>query len=263
MQIVVDAVVQQQMADTHLPGAAVVVVLNGETVLKRGYGLADVEAGRRVDPDKTLFRIASVSKALTCLAVTRLVQEGELSLDDDVAKFSPGTRNVSSGKLRRVTAPGLHSRYDTCGISLAGLAIEHATELSSRHATTPTSSVDSTPADMGRLLEALTGGGANSHGGLFGQATCEAVLSPQYRPHPCSGGGQRQGRDVALADYVGSYYSGIHCRSCTDDEIRQGASRRRELRVVRAIDGVLRVGLLRPPTRAELIRTNRVSSTEP
>ena len=46
---------------------AVVVVEKGKTILKKGYGFADVEEQRPVDPDQTLFRIGSISKALTGL----------------------------------------------------------------------------------------------------------------------------------------------------------------------------------------------------
>ncbi len=51
------------------------------------------------------------------------------------------------------------------------------------YVTLPASSIDATPADMGRLLEALTGGGANAQGRLFEPETNKAILAPQYRPH--------------------------------------------------------------------------------
>ncbi len=52
------------------------------------------------------------------------------------------------------------------------------------YVTTPASSVDATPADMGRLLEALTGDGANTNGRFLSPQTARTVLAPQFRPHP-------------------------------------------------------------------------------
>ncbi|MEM8558189.1 MAG: serine hydrolase [Bacteroidota bacterium] len=275
----IDAAVAEQMQDTHLPGVAVVVVKDGATVLQRGYGVADVATGRAVDPEQTLFRIGSVSKALTALAVTRLIDDGRLTRDTDVSTYVDGVANLSSsdapvtiehllthtagfdqvgvgrhvwdldeslaarkakrpsleaflenGNLRRVSAPGAVFRYDTYGITLAGHVLAGATDRSYAEAmqqelfaplgmtrsfveaddahltdlatgygwqdsayvaqpyevyvTTPASSIDATPADLGRLLEALTSDGANAHGRLLSSAMAETVRAPQYRPHP-------------------------------------------------------------------------------
>lgn len=279
LEAAIDAVVHDEMASNHVPGAAVVVVRDGRTIFKRGYGMADVEAGTPVDPDRTLFRIGSISKALTGLGVTRLVDDGRLAWDDDVSVYAPWISNQSGsddpvtlwnlvthtggfdqigtgrqigafdrplaerktfrpslaafledGNLRRVTPPGRQVTYDTYGMSLAGLVVARATGLSYAEAmrrevflplgmdrtfveadedhvsnlaigygwvdgeyvaqpyelytTTPASSIDATVADMGRLMEALTGKGANGHGRLFSEAAASAVLATQFRPHP-------------------------------------------------------------------------------
>jgi len=52
------------------------------------------------------------------------------------------------------------------------------------YVTLPASSIDATVADMGRLLEALTGDGSNAHGRLFSAEMAAAVSAPQFRPHP-------------------------------------------------------------------------------
>lgn len=69
-----------------IPGGAVAVVRDGRLVYARGFGWADVAGARPVQPD-ALFRIASVSKPITAVAVLTLVEEGKLSLDDRVAPF--------------------------------------------------------------------------------------------------------------------------------------------------------------------------------
>ncbi|MEM7787530.1 MAG: serine hydrolase domain-containing protein, partial [Bacteroidota bacterium] len=63
LEATLDRIVEEELEATHQPGVAVVIVQNGRTVFKRGYGVANVEAGTPVDPDRTLFRIGSVSKA--------------------------------------------------------------------------------------------------------------------------------------------------------------------------------------------------------
>lgn len=71
------------------PGLAVAVSLDGETVWLEGQGYADLESGREVDPEETLFRIYSVSKALTHLIAARLVQAGVLDLRAPVRRYLP------------------------------------------------------------------------------------------------------------------------------------------------------------------------------
>lgn len=72
------------------PGAAVRVSKAGVVVLKKGYGLADVERKVPATPD-TVFRLASVTKAFTGTAVLMLVERGAIALDDPVTKHLPSS----------------------------------------------------------------------------------------------------------------------------------------------------------------------------
>lgn len=65
------------------PGAALAVSKNGRLVYARGFGYADVEAKQPVQP-ASLFRIASISKPITAVAVLQLVERQKLKLDDKV-----------------------------------------------------------------------------------------------------------------------------------------------------------------------------------
>ena len=82
----VDEIVPAQLSAAGIPGASVAVVLDGETILARGYGVADVEDGRPVDAD-TIFRIGSIGKLVTFTAVMQLVEQGQLDLGADVATY--------------------------------------------------------------------------------------------------------------------------------------------------------------------------------
>jgi len=82
----VDALIHEEMARQHIPGVAVGVVRNGEVVMAKGYGFANLELGAKVTPE-TVFKIASVSKQFIAAAVMLLVQDGKLGLDDPLAGF--------------------------------------------------------------------------------------------------------------------------------------------------------------------------------
>ena len=69
-----------------IPGGAVAVMRDGKLIYARGFGYADVENKTTVQPD-ALFRIASVSKPITAVAIMTLVEDGKLQLDDRVAPF--------------------------------------------------------------------------------------------------------------------------------------------------------------------------------
>lgn len=71
----------------QIPGAVVVVVKDGEQIVQKGYGYADLAAGRPVDPQRTLFRPGSVSKLFTWTAVMQQVEAGKLDLDQDVNRY--------------------------------------------------------------------------------------------------------------------------------------------------------------------------------
>jgi CubicO group peptidase (beta-lactamase class C family) len=74
--------------DGDVPGAAVLVVRDGEPLVRRSYGLADLARGTKVTP-ATNFRLASVTKQFTAAAILLLAEEGRLGLDDPARKWLP------------------------------------------------------------------------------------------------------------------------------------------------------------------------------
>jgi N-acyl-D-amino-acid deacylase len=81
-----DQVIPDLMRKYNIPGGAVAVLRDGKLIYARGFGYADVENKTPVQPD-ALFRLASVSKPITGVAIMKLVEEGKLTLDDRVAPF--------------------------------------------------------------------------------------------------------------------------------------------------------------------------------
>jgi N-acyl-D-amino-acid deacylase len=76
-----DGVMRRIMDRFGVPGASLAIARGGKLVLARGYGWADVEAEEPVLP-RSLFALASVSKAITAVTVLKLVEQGKLGLDD-------------------------------------------------------------------------------------------------------------------------------------------------------------------------------------
>ena len=70
------------------PGAAVLVKKGDQILLRKGYGLAEVELGVPVRPE-LVFRIGSVTKQFTAAAIMMLADEGKLALADDIRKYVP------------------------------------------------------------------------------------------------------------------------------------------------------------------------------
>jgi len=70
------------------PGCAVGVINNGEYIHKRGYGLANLEHNISID-ENSIFRIASISKQFTAMAIAILEEKGLLAFDDEMQKHIP------------------------------------------------------------------------------------------------------------------------------------------------------------------------------
>src|SRR5262245_60587213 len=80
-------VLSVQLADDHIPGATVAVVKDGRLFFAKGYGDADLQAGKRVSAQTTLFRVGSVSKSFTATAVLQLAEQGKVNLHADVNTY--------------------------------------------------------------------------------------------------------------------------------------------------------------------------------
>jgi CubicO group peptidase (beta-lactamase class C family) len=152
----------------NVPGASLLVIEDGHPVVRRAYGLADVDGHVRATP-ATNYRLASVTKQFTATAIRRLADEGNLTLDDRVRQWlptlPPSTDAITIRHLLTHTsglvdyedvmaadtkeqlhdadvlrlletphepyfAPGASYRYSNSGYALLALIVEQATDLS-------------------------------------------------------------------------------------------------------------------------------------
>jgi CubicO group peptidase (beta-lactamase class C family) len=162
-----DARVGPALEISGIPGAIVVVVQRSGVVLNKGYGVADLATGTKVDPDRTLFNVASIGKSMTGIIVAQLLEEGVLRLDEDANHYLTRAKingpavtlrmllahrggfdddltgllvpfdadiKMSTGELERrlhpLVRPGIATAYDNFGFGVIGLLLEDVTHKS-------------------------------------------------------------------------------------------------------------------------------------
>lgn len=86
----IDAIFSQW--NPNAPGGALAVVRRDQTLYNSAFGMADLEHNIANTPE-TVFEAGSVSKQFTAAAILLLVQDGKLSLDDDIRKYLPEIPN--------------------------------------------------------------------------------------------------------------------------------------------------------------------------
>ncbi|MEK8211298.1 serine hydrolase [Paenibacillus sp. FSL L8-0463] len=82
-----DQFFNQPKIKEQLTGAAVVLVKNDQVLLEKGYGYADISSKKPIDPEKTVFRVASISKLFTATAVMQLAEQGAIDLQADLQTY--------------------------------------------------------------------------------------------------------------------------------------------------------------------------------
>jgi len=104
----------EHLDDGMQPGAAVMVVKDGNVVYSGGFGYANVEERIRIDENST-FRLGSVSKQFTAMAIMVLVDEGKLDYDDLVIEYIPELRSYPGVTIRHLLThtSGVPDYYDS------------------------------------------------------------------------------------------------------------------------------------------------------
>lgn len=88
----IDEAVNAEVAAGKLPGAVAMVVRDGQIVYHKSFGLADIATKTPMRND-TIFRIASMTKAVTSVGVMSLYEQGRFQLNDPISKYIPEFAN--------------------------------------------------------------------------------------------------------------------------------------------------------------------------
>lgn len=70
------------------PGVAIALVQNGQVIFKKGYGMANIQEGKKITTS-TVFEMGSVSKQFTGFAISSLIEQGKISMNDDIRMYIP------------------------------------------------------------------------------------------------------------------------------------------------------------------------------
>lgn len=89
----IDSIYKKYAVDNHFPGLAFGIVVDGRLVHAGNYGYTDIEKKIPVT-SSSLFRIASMSKSFTAMAILKLRDEGKLNLDDPAYRFIPELKKL-------------------------------------------------------------------------------------------------------------------------------------------------------------------------
>jgi len=84
-----DTILQGLITDNKVPGLSVTVLKEGQPIFEKGYGYSDLEKKTSVDPQKTIFRVASVSKPIAATALAHMVKDGLIDLDNSFYHYVP------------------------------------------------------------------------------------------------------------------------------------------------------------------------------
>ena len=87
----IDQIVSAEMSQQKIPGMAVAVLKDGEVVVAKGYGFANLEHEVPAAPH-SIFQSGSVGKQFTAAAIVLLEERGKLRLDDKIARYLPRTK---------------------------------------------------------------------------------------------------------------------------------------------------------------------------
>jgi len=82
-----DAFVTLNLKKYQVPGVVVSIVLDDSIVYLKGFGMQDLENEIPMDPVRTVFRVASVSKLFTATALLQQMERGVIGLHDDLSKY--------------------------------------------------------------------------------------------------------------------------------------------------------------------------------
>ena len=89
----IDDIISEDIKENKIPGAVVLVGNEDEIIFEKAYGIKNPETNEKYNTDD-IFRIASMTKAITSVGILKLWEEGKIGLDDPIDKYIPKFENI-------------------------------------------------------------------------------------------------------------------------------------------------------------------------
>ena len=89
----IDDIISEDIKENKIPGAVVLVGNEDEIIFERAYGIKNPDTNEKYNTDD-IFRIASMTKAITSVGILKLWEEGKIGLDDPIDKYIPKFENI-------------------------------------------------------------------------------------------------------------------------------------------------------------------------
>ncbi|MBS3098810.1 beta-lactamase family protein [Candidatus Pacearchaeota archaeon] len=111
---IVDRWLDYQQFIKRIPGLSIGIVHKDKIILNKGYGFSNIQNNEKTT-DKTLYRIASISKLFTSISIMQLVESEKINLDDDVSKYLKWAKSKNKITLRQLLthSSGINRDGDT------------------------------------------------------------------------------------------------------------------------------------------------------
>ena len=96
----IDTVLKADIEKGQIPGAVALVARKGKIAYFKSFGLRDKEKSLPMEKD-SIFRVYSMTKSITAVAASLLLEEGKLLLSDPVAKYIPSFKDIQVGEIKK------------------------------------------------------------------------------------------------------------------------------------------------------------------
>jgi len=199
LETLIDSIVHMNIQSQNIPGAAYILVDKEKVLLKKGFGLATIDDNNEVNPDSTIFRIGSISKTFTVVALLQLLERNEIDLHEDVNNYlkTIKVQDISEMDLETylrkniwipldmnmtsIMVPEKQSAYISPGYEFNnGVNIPQPWEW---YHTYPSSEINSTVSDMGKYLKFLLNHGIGNENQLLSYKMASKMTQQQLSPH--------------------------------------------------------------------------------
>ena len=114
----INQMLQRRIDAGDMTGAVAIVARKGKIVHLTAQGVMDLESKQPVTP-ATMFRIASMTKPVTSLAIMMMIEEGKVRLNDPISRYIPEFRNLKVAvalPAGRGGAPRIRAQADPKGL---------------------------------------------------------------------------------------------------------------------------------------------------